>query len=92
MWSFLAILEFFNILEPDFHGLIFGKIDTKSLELVIQHQFNNIKLSYFASHKKGVKLMLYGFYILQQSYQKLLKKLGKKYEVNWEIGELRTLG
>ena len=35
--------------------------------------------------------MLYGFYILQQSYQKLLKKLGKKYEVNWEIGELCTL-
>ena len=28
--------------------LIF-QIDTKSLELVIYHQFNNIKLSFFAS-------------------------------------------
>ena len=26
------------------------QIDTKSLELVIQHQFNNIKLSFFSSH------------------------------------------
>ena len=34
--TFWAILEFFDFLEPDFHGLIFDKIDTKSLELVIQ--------------------------------------------------------
>ena len=29
------------------------QIDTKSLELVIYHQFNNIKLSFFASHMKS---------------------------------------
>ena len=29
------------------------QIDTKSLELVINHQFNNIKLSFFASHMKS---------------------------------------
>ena len=29
------------------------QIDTKSLELVIYHQFNNIKLSLFASHMKS---------------------------------------
>ena len=28
-------------------------IDTKSLELVIHHQFNNIKLSFFASYMKS---------------------------------------
>ena len=28
------------------------QIDTKSLELLIYHQFNNIKLSFFASHMK----------------------------------------
>ena len=28
------------------------QIDTKSLELVIYHQFNNIKLSFFASHNR----------------------------------------
>ena len=28
------------------------QIDTKSLELVICHQFNNIKLSFFAIHMK----------------------------------------
>ena len=28
------------------------QIDTKSLELIIQYQFNNIKLSFFASHIK----------------------------------------
>ena len=27
-------VEFFDFLEPDFHGLILSKIDTKSLELV----------------------------------------------------------
>ena len=48
-WSFWAILEFFDFLEPDFHGLIFGKIDIKGLELVI-FLFNNIKLSFFANH------------------------------------------
>ena len=29
------------------------QIDTKGLELVIYHQFNNIKLSFFASHIKS---------------------------------------
>ena len=29
------------------------QIDTKSLDLVIYHQFNNIKLSFFASHMKS---------------------------------------
>ena len=29
------------------------QIDTKSFELVIYHQFNNIKLSFFASHMKS---------------------------------------
>ena len=29
------------------------QIDTKSLERVIYHQFNNIKLSFFASHMKS---------------------------------------
>ena len=29
------------------------QIDTKNLELVIYHQFNNIKLSFFASHMKS---------------------------------------
>ena len=29
------------------------QIDTKSLELVIYHQFNNIKLPFFASHMKS---------------------------------------
>ena len=29
------------------------QIDTKSLELVIYHQFNNIKLSFFASQMKA---------------------------------------
>ena len=29
------------------------QIDTKSLELVIYHQFNNIKLSFFESHMKS---------------------------------------
>ena len=29
------------------------QIDTKSLELVIYHQLNNIKLSFFASHMKS---------------------------------------
>ena len=29
------------------------QIDTKSLELVIYHQFDNIKLSFFASHMKS---------------------------------------
>ena len=33
---FWVILEFFDFLEPDFHGLILSKIDNKSLELVIQ--------------------------------------------------------
>ena len=28
------------------------QIETKSLKLVIYHQFNNIKLSFFASHMK----------------------------------------
>ena len=28
------------------------QIDTKSLELVIYHQFNNIKLSFFSNHMK----------------------------------------
>ena len=28
------------------------QIDTKSLELVIYHKFNNIKLSFFASNMK----------------------------------------
>ena len=29
------------------------QIDTKNLELIIYHQFNNIKLSFFASHIKS---------------------------------------
>ena len=29
------------------------QIDTKSLELVIYRQFNNIKLSFFATHMKS---------------------------------------
>ena len=29
------------------------QIDTKSLKLVIYHQFNNIKLSFFTSHVKS---------------------------------------
>ena len=29
------------------------QIDTKSLEPIIYHQFNNIKLSFFASHIKS---------------------------------------
>ena len=29
------------------------EIDPKSLEQVIYHQFNNIKLSFFASHMKS---------------------------------------
>ena len=29
------------------------QIDTKSLELAIYHQFNNIKLSFFANHMKS---------------------------------------
>ena len=34
------------------------QIDTKSLELVIYHQFNNIKLSFFPSHmKSSVRLL-----------------------------------
>ena len=28
------------------------QIDTKSLELIIHHQFDNIKLSFFVSHIK----------------------------------------
>ena len=28
------------------------QIDTKTVELVIHHQFNNIKLSFFAGHNK----------------------------------------
>ena len=35
-----------------FSRVDFGKIDTKSLELDIIHQFNNIKLSFFACHMK----------------------------------------
>ena len=31
MLLFWAILEFFDFLEPDFHGLIFGKIDFQTL-------------------------------------------------------------
>ena len=30
------------------------QIDTKSLERVIYHQFNNIKLPFFASHMKSI--------------------------------------
>ena len=33
---FWVILEFFDFLEPDFHELIFEKIDTKNLELTVQ--------------------------------------------------------
>ena len=33
MLSFLAILKFSDFLKPDFHRLIVGKMDTKSLEI-----------------------------------------------------------
>ena len=33
------------------------QINIKSLELVIYHQFNNIKLSFFASHMKSTTLV-----------------------------------
>ena len=33
--------------------MLSNQIDIKSLELVIYHKFNNIKLSFFASHMKS---------------------------------------
>ena len=47
---FIIILshKFFDFLKPDFHGLIFGKIDTKIFDLIIYNHSNNIKLSFFA--------------------------------------------
>ena len=53
LW-FWAILEFFDFLEPDFHRLFLGKIDTKDLEFIIHSQFNNIKLSFHACLLNGV--------------------------------------
>ena len=35
------------------------QIDSNSLELVIYHQFNNIKLSFFASHKNQNRVFHY---------------------------------
>ena len=46
MTSFLVNLEFLDFLEPTFRSFL-------SLELVVRHQFNNIKLSFFASFIKG---------------------------------------
>ena len=42
LW-FWAILEFFDFLEPNFQGMIFGKIDTKSTSIMFNYLSKWIK-------------------------------------------------
>ena len=39
--------------------MLSSQIDTKSLELIIYHQLNNIKLSFYAIRTYSLRYMLY---------------------------------
>ena len=90
MLSFWAILEFFNFLEPDFHGLILGKINTCHFNFKNQmsHMLHMFSFWILGLDTEGIKLN--GLQVLGCKQALLERKAGKATCVENAFGCYKT--